>query len=88
MNSQAIFDIIVRHTREIRPDLEHHAFRPDDALRDLGANSIDRAEIVMLTLETLSLQVPLVELAGAGNLGELADLMAGFMPAREAGELA
>ncbi len=88
MNPQAIFDIIVRHTRDIRPDLTAHTFRFDDALRDLGANSIDRAEIVMLTLETLSLQVPLVELAGAGNVGELAERLAGFVAARKAGELA
>jgi polyketide biosynthesis acyl carrier protein len=88
MNRQAILDIIVAHAREILPELADHVFRPEDALRDLGANSIDRSEIVMLTLESLSLQVPLVQLASAANVGELAERLAGIMAARKAGEVA
>lgn len=53
------------------PNFENHDFSRTDSLRDLGANSIDRAEIIMLTLESLSLRIPLVELAGAKNLDEL-----------------
>lgn len=88
MDKQAIFDTIVRHARDVLPALAGHAFRPDDALRDLGANSIDRSEIVMLTLESLSLQVPLVELAGASNIGELAARLAEIQSERQAGQLA
>jgi polyketide biosynthesis acyl carrier protein len=70
-----VFNIIVNHTREILPDLEHHAFQPTDSLRALGANSVDRADILMMTLETLSLNVPLVEMAKAENIGELARII-------------
>ncbi len=75
MNVKDIFDIIVSHTLEVLPDLEGHAFQPGDSLRELGANSIDRSEIVMLTLESLSLKIPMVAVATAGNMGELADLL-------------
>lgn len=75
MTRDDIFEIITRHTCEILPGLEGHTFRPDDALKNLGANSVDRSEIVMMTLESLSLNIPLVELAGAGNIGELAALL-------------
>lgn len=75
MNVQEIFDIIVGHTREVLPDLEAHAFQFSDSLRELGANSIDRSEIVMLTLESLSLKIPMVEVAKAENMGELAGLL-------------
>jgi polyketide biosynthesis acyl carrier protein len=36
---------------------------------------MDRAEIVMMTLESLSLKIPLIELVSAKNIGKLADLL-------------
>ncbi|AJW94424.1 acyl carrier protein [Burkholderia gladioli] len=75
MNRDAIFDVLVGHTREILPELGDRQIRSEDRLADLGANSVDRAEIVMLTLESLSLRLPLVETSGPNNLGELADLL-------------
>lgn len=72
---QDIFDIIVRHAREVLPELEDHQFQVADSLRELGANSIDRSEIVMLTLETLALKIPMIEVAKAENIGELAGLL-------------
>lgn len=75
MTVQEVFDIIVRHTREVLPELEQHSFQLSDSLRALGANSIDRSEIVMLTLETLALKIPMVAVAKAENMGELAGLL-------------
>lgn len=75
MPDTRVFDLIVEHTREVIPELEGHRFDPSDSLRDLGANSIDRAEIIMMTLESLSVHIPLVELADAKNISELADLI-------------
>ena len=45
-----------------------------DASADLGANSVDRAEIAMFVQESIGLSVPRVELYGPTNIGELADL--------------
>jgi len=75
MDKKHIFDTIVRITCEVIPELEGHAFQPDDRLVDLGANSIDRAEIVTMTLEALSLPIPRVELSEAKNIGELARII-------------
>ncbi len=75
MSIEQIFEIIVRHTKEIIPDLEGHAFQQTDSLRALGANSVDRADILMMTLETLELDIPLVEMAKAENIGELARII-------------
>lgn len=74
MNKQDVFDIIARYTREVVPGLENYPFQFTDSLKELGANSIDRSEILMLTMETLSLTIPLIEFAGAQNIGELAEL--------------
>ncbi len=70
-----IYEIIISHTREVIPELEGYFFQSNDALKDLGANSIDRSEIVMMTLESLSLNIPLTETVGAKNIGELAGIL-------------
>jgi polyketide biosynthesis acyl carrier protein len=77
MTVEEVFQIIARHTCEVLPELESHHFEPHDSLRRLGANSIDRLEIVMMTLESLSLNIPLVETVEAENIGQLATLLHG-----------
>jgi len=75
MNKHEILRIIIRNTCEVIPELEGHSFKPDDSLVDLGANSIDRAEIVTMTMEDLSLKIPRIELSGVKNIGELAEVI-------------
>jgi polyketide biosynthesis acyl carrier protein len=75
MNKDEIFQIIVRHTLEVLPVLEEHDFKQTDSLKALGANSIDRADIIMLTLETLSLNIPMMAMAKAENMGQLAGII-------------
>lgn len=74
MTRMELLDLIARHTRDILPALDAHQFVASDRLVDLGANSVDRAEIAMLVQESLGLSVPRVALFGPRNIGELADL--------------
>jgi polyketide biosynthesis acyl carrier protein len=74
MTKPDLLDLIARHTREILPGLDDHEFVASDRLVELGANSVDRAEIAMLVQESLGVSVPRVELFGPKNIGELADL--------------
>lgn len=73
-NKSQILELIAHSARDVLPDLESHVFAESDSLTDLGANSVDRAEIAMLVQEGLGLSVPRVELFGPKNIGELADL--------------
>ncbi len=73
MSSDDILKLIAQHTREILPELEDHPFQRSDSLGELGANSLDRSEILMMTLEALDLKVPAVKFHGPKNIGELAD---------------
>lgn len=75
MTKDEIFAVVARHVCEVLPDLEGHAFRRTDRLVELGANSVDRAEIVMMVMETLALRIPRVELFGVKDLGELVDVL-------------
>jgi polyketide biosynthesis acyl carrier protein len=75
MSKEDIVEVIVRHAREVVPTLEDYTFLPGDSLKALGANSIDRADIIMMTLESLSLNIPLVEMAKAQSIDELASII-------------
>lgn len=75
MNQDDILQIIISHVREVLPELETHDFTSTDSLRALGANSVDRADILMMTLESLALDIPLVDMAKAQNIGELASII-------------
>jgi polyketide biosynthesis acyl carrier protein len=74
MTKMELLDLIAQQTREILPGLDTHQFVASDRLVDLGANSVDRAEIAMLVQESLGLSVSRIELFGPKNIGELADL--------------
>ncbi|UTH76441.1 acyl carrier protein [Chromobacterium sp. IIBBL 290-4] len=75
MTQNDVFNLMVKHTREVLPWLQEHEFHNDVRLVDLGANSVDRVEIVVMTLEALSLKLPLVATQKAQNLDELAALL-------------
>ncbi len=82
MNKEQIFQIIKKYTCEIAPELEKVPITPTDSLKNLGIDSVNRAEIIMMVMEDLSLNIPRIELAGAKNIGELADLFVGKLEAR------
>jgi polyketide biosynthesis acyl carrier protein len=73
-----IFNTIKQHIFSIFPEIQPEHITLESSLHDLGANSIDRADIIVNTLADLNLRVPLVTFAQAKNIEELAGLMAGF----------
>jgi len=75
MTHDQLFQLVVRHVKDVIPELDAHSFERNDRLQELGANSMDRAEILMLVLDSLSLKIPRVELFGPRNLGELVELL-------------
>jgi polyketide biosynthesis acyl carrier protein len=75
MTKQDIFMMVVHHSSEVIPELEGHEFKLNESWSDLGANSLDRAEILMMSMEALALRIPRVELFGAKTVGGLVDLL-------------
>ncbi|UJR87259.1 MULTISPECIES: phosphopantetheine-binding protein [Sandaracinus] len=83
LDRAAVADVVRRSVREVLPDLTPEMIADDSVrLADVGANSVDRVEIVMLSLESLSLAVPAAELASARNLGGLIDLLTASLASR------
>lgn len=75
MDSNRIADIVIAEIRETVPELAGQDIGRGDSMADLGVDSIERSEIVLATMERLGLKVPLVQLHGPRNIGELADLL-------------
>jgi polyketide biosynthesis acyl carrier protein len=67
--------ILREHLLELLPDLDPAAVTPQASLRDLGANSVDRADIVTMTMDRLGLRVPVRAFTDAVTLGDLAAVM-------------
>jgi len=76
MNRTAAFDAIVAATRDILELPEDRAISEDDSLKDLGANSVDRADILTDAMESLGAWTSLVEFGGARNIGDIVDVLA------------
>ena len=75
MNHVDIFQIVKKKILEILPEIPTDRITIDQQLRALGANSIDRMEIITLVLEHLNLRIPLVEFGNCKNIQGLVDIM-------------
>jgi polyketide biosynthesis acyl carrier protein len=85
MNKQEIFAAIKQNILEVLPDVDEGRVVPETSMRDLGANSIDRADILIMTMESLRLKFPLAELGSVKNLQGLVDFLHGKWIAQNAG---
>jgi polyketide biosynthesis acyl carrier protein len=74
LDKEEIFNVIKSNTVRILPDVRPEDVTIEASLTDLGANSIDRVEIVMYSLQELGLKIPTPELHGLKNLKGLVDL--------------
>lgn len=75
LDRDAILNVIIGNIRDIVPDLAERAIGPADSMVDLGVDSMERGEVLMTTLESIGLELPLVQLHGPRNLGDLAQLI-------------
>ena len=75
MDKNKIFLIIVEQIYIVCPNLVGTPIDPNDQMSELGIDSVDRQEIIILVLEVIGLELPMVQLHGPKNLGELADLL-------------
>ena len=75
MNKDAIFAVVKANVLKVLPDVRADDVTPDKSLVDLGANSVDRVEVFMYSMEALNLKIPRLELHGVRNLAGLVDLL-------------
>lgn len=74
MTREQIFEAVKANVLTVLPDLNPESIVVTASLTELGANSVDRVEVAIYSMESLQLKIPLVELHGARNLADLVDL--------------
>lgn len=75
MDKHEIFAELKKLITEFVPDIEPEQIRIEDSLKDLGANSIDRMDIITGIMEVLDVRIPLVEFGKLNNIEGIVDLL-------------
>lgn len=75
MEPDTVFATLLAQIRDVVPELGAHTFARSDSMAELGVNSIERSEVLLLTLDALGLKVSPIAFHGARNIGELSDLI-------------
>jgi polyketide biosynthesis acyl carrier protein len=73
--TEQIFALVKHAVLEALPHLAPEDVTIDKSLSDLGANSVDRMEVVILSMEKMSLKIPMMSFAGVNNLAGLVDVL-------------
>ncbi|WP_181614165.1 phosphopantetheine-binding protein [Nonomuraea soli] len=75
MNEDEIFETVRRNVLKVLPELTPDEVTIDGTLSDLGANSIDRADVVTMTMEDLGMVIPVAEFQDVSDIRSLVDLL-------------
>lgn len=75
MEKGNVFLVVKDAISDVLPDVDSGAVRIEQNLKSLGANSIDRTEIVMLSMEKLGIKLPLVSFGGVENIEEMVNVI-------------
>jgi len=76
MEKEKIYSIVKDVILEVLPDLQPEKITIEKSLRELGANSIDRMEVVTLSMEALEMKLPLMSFAAVNNIEGLVEVLA------------
>lgn len=68
-----------RRVLEVLPDLDPAQVTDGSSLKELGANSVDRADVVTMTMDDLGISVPVREFHDVRDIGSLARLLRGHL---------
>lgn len=74
MNKEQVFEAVKSNVEEVLVDIDPGLITIDKSLVDLGANSVDRVEVVTMTMETLDVKIPLISFSHVSNIEDLVDV--------------
>ncbi|MBB1242380.1 phosphopantetheine-binding protein [Streptomyces durbertensis] len=79
MTPDEIFAVVRRNLLEVLPDLEEAQVSLEHSMRELGANSIDRMDVVMAVQDDLGVRVPASALTQANDLRSLVAVLGEYV---------
>lgn len=83
--TQRIFGVVKANFLKVVVGVNPDDVTIDKSMTDLGANSVDRVEVVMYAVEELGIDVPRAELHGARNLAGLVEILKRHTPPGRSG---
>ena len=75
MSKEQVFEAVKKVIMEVLTDVESGAITIERNLKELGANSIDRMEVVTMSMEELGLKLPLMSFSQVSNIEGLVDVL-------------
>jgi polyketide biosynthesis acyl carrier protein len=75
MKFEQVYKIVQDSIIEILPDIQREEINIEDSLANLGANSIDRMDIIINSMEGVGLKIPLVEFGELKNIKGIVSLL-------------
>jgi polyketide biosynthesis acyl carrier protein len=70
-----VLAVVFESVREILPDVDPAGLSSDLHLRDIGADSVDRVEIIVTVLDRLGLDEPLASFTDLTDIDDMVDLL-------------
>ncbi len=71
MEQDEVFKVVRKNVLDILPDVQPEQVTMAVALKDLGANSLDRVDVATMSMEDLGIVMPMMMLADVENIGDL-----------------
>lgn len=72
MTKEDIFEVIKRNIVDIIPEVDEESIEIEHSLKnDIGANSIDRMDILLQSMQDLKVKVPMVKFGEAKNIKDI-----------------
>lgn len=75
MSKEHVYEVVKNVIIEVLPDIKPEQIHIEKNLRELGANSIDRMEVVTMSMEELDLKIPLMSFAQVSNIQGMVDVL-------------
>lgn len=70
-----VFKIVQNNILEILPKITAEFVTPEKSFNDLGANSVDRIEIITSSISHLGIKIALLSFASVNNIYDLVDIL-------------
>jgi polyketide biosynthesis acyl carrier protein len=75
MMQEKIFEVVRSTVLDVLVDFDQNMIDINKSLKDLGANSVDRIEIINSSIERLNVRLPLIAFKDVKNIKELVDVI-------------
>ncbi len=76
MTRDQVFEVVKKNICEILPELASDDIRMEQSLKDdLGANSIDRMDIIVQSMNDLKVKIPMIEFGRLKNIEGIVEVL-------------